>query len=1183
MAADHETGSSRAARRAALVTATVAAVVAAVVAVGWWTRLPALRNFGVGLTGTGPLTTALILVAAASCWAGARGAPRLARLGGAVVALVSVVVLIEWLLGVSPGIAHALAPDAVRAARNVRVSIPAAIIFCLLGLALAAFDRGRSALRPSDLLASVAAVFSFVVITAYAYGASTFVLFFGTPETGMALPTAIAQLALSLSVVLAEPERGLASIVLSDAPGASLARRVIVVAAFVPPLLGLLTSVGRWLGWVDTVAQLAMLTVLTSSIAIAAAVAAAGELRAIDARRRSAEASVHAAEALYRGLVAQAPDAILAVEDGAVVLPNACAARMFGRSEQSLTGVPVDELVPGIRTGACTPGPVELEIFGVSGRTSVEATCSVTSDGARRSTLILRDITERRRAELQIRRLAAIVESSSDAIIAADASGHIVAWNRAAERLYGWSAPEAIGHHLSITFPRDEAAVGEAVMTRLRRGERVEPFETERLRKDGSRFEAAITVSPITDATGEVVGFSGIARDITERRRLDAALRASEERFRALFEHASDGVFLADRDGRYVDVNEAGCRMLRTTRDRIVGARILDFIRAEQAPRLAEEREAVLRGEIVVSEYEMRRGDGEWATIEVSTRMLPDGRWVGLARDVSERRAAQDALRIAHDTERRLRRQIEAISDATTAVSDAVARLPHSDLVTVLQAIVLQAQAITGARYGALGIGSDPDRPFDPWVSLGVSEEVARAIGRTPRPRGLLGAVAVEGRTVRSDAVEEATEFGGFPPGHPPMHTFLGVPIRYQGVSIGNLYLSEKVDRTAFDADDQRAIEILADRVAVALETARLYESEARERSWLQTTIDHMPEPVLLADAQGRITSWNRAARPFFREDALLAARGVPFELRTPSGEQLAWEQHPIHHACERGALVTSVELLAIPRDGAPMPVLASAAPLAVEGAGTCGAVVVLRDISHLKELERLREQWTAVVAHDLRQPVSSIAISAQVLGKRRAHELSREDADLLRRIEGAAGRLRRMIDDLLDYAQIEAGHLRLVPRHVDLARLVAETVARIAPTTAGHEVRVEVHGGPADVDVDPDRIEQALTNLVTNAAKYGAPGSVIVVELDRRAGAIEIAVTNRGPGLQRDEIAQLFERFHRAPSAVASGVKGLGLGLFITRGIVEAHGGRIRVESTPGETTTFVLSLPAERHSQAA
>jgi len=740
--------------------------------------IPALGTFGVGTTYIRLTAATTLLVAGGSTLIAARFGSRAARLiAGAMLAFVGTVTMLGWSAAfANGGWPWFLSVASARGALEPP-SLPAGALFALLGCALLVLERGRSPFRrPADWLALLGALAAFTVITAFAHGAATFAPRLGQQDIGMALPTAVALFALSVAVLFL-PVRGVAaSVLLSNAPGARLAGRVIATALVVPPLLGLLVRLGSTAGLRDVHAQFAALMSVTSSVAIAGAVFSAIRLAEVD-------------EARVRG-------------------------------------------------------------------------------------------------ELASRRLAALVESSNDAIIGMDPTGVIVAWNPGAERLYGWSQAEAIGRDLAMTIPDDRQSERVAIMKAVAAGELIPPYETVRLRKDGSSFDASITVSAVWDAEHRLIGYSGIVRDVSEQKRLEVALRAGEARFRALFEHSLDGIFVADLEGRYVEVNDAGCRMLRTTRDRIVGRTILDFIHAEEVPRLAADREAIIAGGNVVSEWLMRRGDGTWATIEVGTCMLPDGRWLGLTRDVSARREAEDELRRLHESERVLR---------------------------------------------------------------------------------------------------------------------------------------------------------------------------------------------------------------------------------------------------------------------------------------------------------QLREEWTAVVAHDLRQPVSSIALSAQTLCRRRCKELPEADRQLIARVQSGAERLGHMIDDLLDYAQIEAGRLRITPRHVELASLVAETIERLAPLLPGQAIRVRLDGGAYSADADPDRLDQVITNLVTNAAKYGEPDGEIEVRLGARDHEVEIAVTNRGAGLTEGEQQRLFERFYRTPAAAGANTPGLGLGLFIVKGIVEAHGGRIEVESTPGQTTTFRIVLPGERHSLAA
>ncbi len=209
------------------------------------------------------------------------------------------------------------------------------------------------------------------------------------------------------------------------------------------------------------------------------------------------------------------------------------------------------------------------------------------------------------------------------------------------------------------------------------------------------------------------------------------------------------------------------------------------------------------------------------------------------------------ARKRAEESARRLTRQIQDVADASMNVSEAVAGLPESSVQAVLKTIALAARSLTGAEYAAVGLGTDPARPFEPWVSVGMhDEDIGGAKG--PRPVGVLGLVTAENREVRLRDLREHPAHRGFPAGHPVMTSLLGAPIRYRGHEVGTLYLANKRGGAEFTAQDERLVTMLAARVGGAIETARLYRAEGAGHAWLQAVVDQMPEGVLLVDAQGR-------------------------------------------------------------------------------------------------------------------------------------------------------------------------------------------------------------------------------------------------------------------------------------------------------------------------------------------
>ncbi|HKW47894.1 MAG TPA: ATP-binding protein [Gemmatimonadaceae bacterium] len=237
------------------------------------------------------------------------------------------------------------------------------------------------------------------------------------------------------------------------------------------------------------------------------------------------------------------------------------------------------------------------------------------------------------------------------------------------------------------------------------------------------------------------------------------------------------------------------------------------------------------------------------------------------------------------------------------------------------------------------------------------------------------------------------------------------------------------------------------------------------------------------------------------------------------------------------------------------------------------GVAATAADITHIKHLERLREEWTTIIAHDLRQPIGVISSASELIPE--LYGVRGEELGMLERIQSAAGTLKRMVEDLLDVSLLEAHHLKLERSWVEPVALVHEAANRLRGVT-GDRVEITESGPPLNLRVDPMRIEQVLANLLSNAAKYGDAHAPIQVRVDRAATEVRIAVTNRGKGIAADELRRIFDRFARSRTTSGSGVPGLGLGLYITKEIVEAHGGHIWAESEPGKTTTFRIALPA-------
>ncbi|MDP2344011.1 MAG: ATP-binding protein [Deltaproteobacteria bacterium] len=482
----------------------------------------------------------------------------------------------------------------------------------------------------------------------------------------------------------------------------------------------------------------------------------------------------------------------------------------------------------------------------------------------------------------------------------------------------------------------------------------------------------------------------------------------------------------------------------------------------------------------------------------------------------------------------------------------------------------------TDAEHGALGVGFDPTLPFDPWVAVGMSDEVAARLGRHPRPVGTLGAVAIGGRVVRTRDVTKHPEFGGYPPHHPDVRSLLGVPIRIGDQSLGNIYLGDKRDAVEFSADDQALVEVLIAQAALVLQEATFRETISAQRAELTAILENAPHAILFVEAGSDRVTANRSAFELFGFPLVPEAGRHQYAPRVfrPDGTPAAFADLPSSRALA-GETLRATEQVLERADGKRQPILSAAVPVRNKRGEILGAIVTMEDVTPLKELEKLREEFAAVVAHDLRGPIQAILLQVQALARDARGDEVTASRKALERIEASARRLGKMTAQLLDAAAVDLSSVALDKRRIDASASVRALIEQLTLAFGGHPILLELsEPGPAVV-VDPARFDQIVQNLVENAAKYSPDGAPIVVRVAVEGGAVAIAVVDEGPGISADELPRIFDRLYRHRRAPRT-KSGLGLGLYITKGLVEAQGGRISVTSEVGKGSAFTVCFPS-------
>jgi two-component system phosphate regulon sensor histidine kinase PhoR len=390
------------------------------------------------------------------------------------------------------------------------------------------------------------------------------------------------------------------------------------------------------------------------------------------------------------------------------------------------------------------------------------------------------------------------------------------------------------------------------------------------------------------------------------------------------------------------------------------------------------------------------------------------------------------------------------------------------------------------------------------------------------------------------------------------------IPLVMGERAVGVLGVSNRQKDALFDRRDARVLAALADYATIAIQNASLYTETDNERNKISTILSQTDDPVLLIDDRQRLLMVNNAARSALQlpEGELL---GRPLRSLTRNKDMLAFaEQQPGRRFNQHGEINAS--------DGR----VFNANMTVIEGVGRS---IVLRDVTQLKELDRLKSEFVSVVSHDLRSPLTAILGYVQLL--ERAGSLNEMQKEFVNRVQASVANITSLIGDLLDLGRLEAGlDLTLAPCLPD--EILLELVEELQPNIQAKQLRLNLDMPEQSVAVtgDRNRLHQAFGNLLGNAIKYTPDGGRIGLRAASQDGQIIIQVSDTGVGIAPADQPYIFDKFFRAEN-VSESHEGTGLGLSIVKSVVERHYGRVWVTSELGKGTTFTVVLPTNVNGQ--
>jgi PAS domain S-box-containing protein len=798
-----------------------------------------------------------------------------------------------------------------------------------------------------------------------------------------------------------------------------------------------------------------------------------------------------------------------------------------------------------------------------------------------------------RRARERVGQLEAIFEAVPDGVLVYDSGGMIVQMNTAARRLLGLDVvPDYVtrpwaerlarfamrdrqGHILSSEqWPLVRLLNGEVLTGPNTREVLLQPL-------DGGEIQASIAGTPLRDQDGRVTGAVMTVRDLSERYRLEQRLEKAEHEARerasqleAIFEAMPEALLVYDREGRLTRMNTAGQQLyerfgLSESAAAPFAKRVAQLtVWDDHGQPLAREsfpNARILAGEVLspAQPMEITQLDrqGERVCLRVTGGPLrdPQGHLVGavtICRDITERNRAERTLR---QQAQQLQLQAELIDRAHDAI---LVRDPHSRILSWNRG----AQHLYG------------------WTAQETLGRVTHELLQTSFPVSLAD---VEAHLEREGQWEGELRHR-CRDGSEVLVESRHVLFRDAG---GRPTAILEINR---DITQRRRLEALQRQLQAATQA---------QLALLQLVLDELPSSVYLVQgSNARLVLANRTATTVWgaawahNQPMSEFLKENDIRILGLDGKALPPEQRATWRALHEGQAVYQYQEIIGRPDGQTLPMLVNAIPLtlsplllgledasllATEGSEPV-ALVVYQDVTALKEVERLKDEFIGIATHELRAPLTVLNSAVQTLHfqqqQGRGMPLDEWQREALATIEEATQQMVALSAALLDITRLQGGRLQMHPEPVDLVALSRRVIKRLQRTTQRHRLSLHTSQERLIIALDAGRMEQVLTNLLSNAIKYNPHGGPIEVSVwaEREVREVVLSIRDEGIGIPAQQQATIFGRFVRATNART--IAGTGLGLYLCRSLVELHGGRLWFESIEGRGSTFFMALPTER-----
>ncbi len=899
-----------------------------------------------------------------------------------------------------------------------------------------------------------------------------------------------------------------------------------------------------------------------------------GRLRGVFAAARDIteqkrlEEQLRQAQIYNRGLIESSVDAMLTVAPDLIITDvNEQTVKLTGYGREQLLGSTFHDYftqpelaIAGVRK-TLSDGFVtnyELTLRSHYRRdilVSFNASVFKDADGSVRGIFaVARDITEQRRLEEQLREQQnynrGLIESSVDALVTVDPDLTITDVNEQMVRLTGWAREDLVGSPFKGYFTEPERAAAGVRQTLAEAS--VTNYELVLKAKGGRRTVVSFNAGVFKDTAGRVAGILAAARDITAQKRLEEKLRDQQNYNRSLIESSADALMTVDPSGIIADVNEQTVKLFGYNRKQLVGSRFVDYFtdaaRAEAGVVKTFDAGAATDYELVA-----RTKAGRKVSVSLNAAVFRDatGKVGGIlagAREITQQKQIEEEMREQQTYTRSL---IESNIDA----------LMTTDMLGTITDVNRQMCEITGRSRDDL-IGT----PFKDYFTepLRAEDGIRRVLAEDRVTNYELTIRAADGR-------ETLVSYNAT--------TFKSADGRPRGVFAA-----------ARDITDQKRLE-----QQITLRNEALTEATTFLNNVLESSTEYS---IIAKDLDGNVLTWNEGARRnygYSAEDMVgklnsrvlhtpedIAAGKVDALLATAFRTGKA--EGVFGRIRKSGAHFTASVAITLRRDAAGTPI---------------GYLLISKDISEQKLLEaqlrrkneeleeqysqvqeanRLKSEFLANMSHELRTPLNAVIGFSELMHDGKAGKVSAQQKEFLGDILTSSHHLLQLINDVLDLAKVESGKMEFCPEPVELTRVAGEVRDILRSLAAAKHITVVAEAAPdlGEIVTDPAKLKQVLYNYLSNAIKFTPEGGRVTIRVTPEGpDAFRVEVEDTGIGIKREDLPRLFVEFQQLDASAAKKYAGTGLGLALTKRIVEAQGGQVGVTSTAGRGSTFFAVLP--------